>query len=86
MPPYTRCSGIRYRILHSWRGRLSSLGQPFTCLRTPKVFNLRMDVFERADIVQTSLRLEHQKCLPDPIWCLEGRPFLGTYKEYPPSQ
>ena len=49
---------IRYeqlegRVLRAARpGRLRRSGtNPFTCLRVPKIFNLRMDPYERADVV-----------------------------------
>ena len=32
-------------------GGFAVWADPFTCLRVPKIFNLRMDPFERADIV-----------------------------------
>jgi hypothetical protein len=31
-------------------GGLQVWAHPFTCLRVPKMFNLRMDPFERADV------------------------------------
>jgi hypothetical protein len=69
-------------ILHPWRGSLSSLGQSFNCLRTPKVFNLRIEEFERADTVQSSIVAGAPR---KPTWSnivFGGWPVL----EYPPSQ
>jgi arylsulfatase len=62
--------------------------EPFTCLRTPKLYNLRMDPYERADVGPTNGYYE---------WITEnaylvfdgGRHagnFLATFKDYPPSQ
>jgi arylsulfatase len=31
-------------------GNLTIWAEPFTCLRVPKIYNLRMDPYERADI------------------------------------
>jgi hypothetical protein len=47
---------------------------PFTCLRAPKVFNLRMDPFERADVVsEPVLRLVGQERLSHSIRRMAGR-------------
>jgi arylsulfatase len=61
--------------------------QPFTCLRVPKVFNLRMDPFERADIVSD----QYSKWLVDNVYLFEiatmkAAAFLQTFVDYPPSQ
>jgi len=60
---------------------------PFTCLRAPKVFNLRMDPFERADIVSDQYYdwLAKNAYLI-PYGVSRVAPFLQTFKEYPPSQ
>ncbi|MEH6570009.1 MAG: arylsulfatase [Halioglobus sp.] len=61
--------------------------EPFTFLRLPKIFNLRMDPFERAD----------HEAIGYPIWRLErtyllvpaqaiAAEFLATFKEFPPRQ
>ena len=60
---------------------------PFTCLRAPKVFNLRMDPFERADIVSD----QYYDWLAENVYLLQYgtwrvAPFLQTFKEFPPSQ
>ena len=60
---------------------------PFTCLRAPKVFNLRMDPFERADIVSDQYYdwlAKNAYLLHYGTWRVA--PFLQTFKEYPPSQ
>ena len=35
-------------------GTLEIWREPFTCLRAPKMFNLRMDPYERADITSNT--------------------------------
>lgn len=62
--------------------------QPFDCLRTPKLYNLRMDPYERADIGPTN---GYNTWLTDNVYLLfEGnrRVFnmFATLKDYPPSQ
>jgi len=60
---------------------------PFTCLRAPKVFNLRMDPFERADIVSDQYYdwlAKNAYLLQYGTWRVA--PFLQTFKEFPPSQ
>ncbi|MET3654824.1 arylsulfatase [Dyella japonica] len=62
--------------------------EPFDCLRTPKLYNLRMDPYERADIGPTTgyYLWEAQNA----YLVFEGnrRVFnmLATYKDFPPSQ
>jgi arylsulfatase len=47
---------------------------PFTCLRAPKVFNLRMDPMERADVVSDQYYDWLAKnVLLDSIRCMAGR-------------
>ncbi|MBP2444542.1 arylsulfatase [Rhizobium leguminosarum] len=60
---------------------------PFTCLRAPKVFNLRMDPFERADVVSDQYYDWYTKnayLIQYGVWRVA--PFLQTFREYPPSQ
>ena len=60
---------------------------PFTCLRVPKLFNLRMDPMERADIVSDQYydwMTKNNYLLMDAN--LKVGPFLQTFKDYPPSQ
>ncbi len=60
---------------------------PFTCLRAPKVFNLRMDPYERADIVSDQYYdwlAKNAYLLQYGVWRVA--PFLQTFKDYPPSQ
>jgi arylsulfatase A-like enzyme len=61
---------------------------PFTCLRTPKIFNLRMDPYERGDIGPTT---NFDKWNVDNVYLIfegirRGTAFLDTFVEYPPSQ
>ena len=60
---------------------------PFTCLRAPKVFNLRMDPYERADSVSDQYydwTARNAYLIQYGVWRVA--PFLETFKEYPPSQ
>lgn len=60
---------------------------PFVCLRVPKLFNLRMDPFERADVVSNQYYdwLVKNDYLPL-IASMKAGEFLKTFIEYPPSQ
>lgn len=61
--------------------------QPFTCLRVPKIFNLRMDPYERADIV--SNQYDDWLVKNDYLAFLgtaKASAFLQTFVDYPPSQ
>ena len=61
--------------------------EPFVPLRLPKIFNLRSDPFETADeegMDYERWRVEHLFALV-PAQEYVGK-FLGTFKEYPPSQ
>ncbi|WP_414644289.1 arylsulfatase [Bosea sp. (in: a-proteobacteria)] len=60
---------------------------PFTCLRAPKVFNLRMDPMERADVVSD----QYYDWLAKNAYLIQYgvykvAPFLQTFKDFPPSQ
>ncbi|TCR61727.1 arylsulfatase [Bosea sp. BK604] len=60
---------------------------PFTCLRAPKIFNLRMDPMERADTVSDQYYdwlAKNAYLIQYGVW--KVAPFLQTFKEYPPSQ
>jgi arylsulfatase A-like enzyme len=69
------------------RGTLAVWAEPFVALRVPKLFNLRTDPFERADVTSNTyydwfldhafLALPAQKYVGD---------FLATFKEFPPRQ
>jgi arylsulfatase len=60
---------------------------PFVCLRAPKVFNLRMDPYERADIVSDQYYdwlAKNAYLIQYGVWRVA--PFLQTFRDYPPSQ
>jgi len=60
---------------------------PFTSLRVPKVFNLRMDPYERADVVSDQYydwMTKNAYLAQYGVWRVA--PFLQTFREYPPSQ
>jgi len=68
-------------------GTLAIWSEPFTSLRLPKIFNLRTDPFERADITSNTYYdwlLDHAFLLV-PAQDYAGK-FLMTFKEYPPRQ
>ncbi|HTO90113.1 MAG TPA: sulfatase-like hydrolase/transferase, partial [Candidatus Sulfotelmatobacter sp.] len=68
-------------------GTLRIWSEPFTPLRVPKIFNLRMDPYERADITSNTYYdwlIDHAYILvPAQAGVAE---FLGTFKDFPPSQ
>jgi arylsulfatase A-like enzyme len=60
----------------------------FSCLRTPKLYNLRMDPYERGDVGPTN---SYYRWETDNVYLIfEGvrraTAFLQTFVEYPPSQ
>ncbi|BAN27375.1 arylsulfatase [Caballeronia insecticola] len=60
---------------------------PFTCLRVPKFFNLRMDPYERADTVSDQYYDWTMKNAYIASYAVaKVAPFLATFKQYPPSQ
>ncbi|KUL94615.1 arylsulfatase [Bosea sp. WAO] len=68
-------------------GGFTVWSNPFTCLRAPKVFNLRMDPMERADIVSD----QYYDWLAKNAYLIQYgvykvAPFLQTFTNYPPSQ
>jgi len=68
-------------------GTLRIWGEPFTTPRFPKLFNLRTDPFERADITSNTYCdwwFDHA-CICVPAQHTVGE-FLATFKEFPPSQ
>jgi hypothetical protein len=61
--------------------------EPFVTLRVPKIFNLRTDPYERADITSNTYYdwlIEHVFLLV-PAQAYVGR-FLMTFKDYPQRQ
>jgi arylsulfatase len=68
-------------------GTLQIWAEPFVLLRVPKLFNLRTDPFERADITSNTYfdwMLDHV-FLFVPAQTLVAR-FLESFREYPPRQ
>lgn len=69
------------------QGTLRIWAEPFTKLRLPKVFDLRADPYERADVTSNTY---YDWYMSNPAPLLFGPPivakFLATFKEFPPSQ
>jgi len=68
-------------------GTLRIWAEPFTSLRVPKIFNLRIDPYERADVTSNTYYdwlLDHAFLLV-PAQQYVGK-FLATFKEYPQRQ
>ncbi len=61
--------------------------EPFVCLRVPKMFNLRMDPYERADVTSNTYYdwMIRHAFLVIPAQDLVAK-FLTTFKEFPPRQ
>jgi arylsulfatase len=68
-------------------GTIQIWREPFTCLRAPKMYNLRMDPYERADITSNTYNDWTFKLsfLAVPAQALVAQ-FIGTFKEFPPRQ
>ncbi len=69
-------------------GTLRIWAEPFTRLRVPKLFNLRADPYERADVTSNTY---YDWFMSDGAGAFIAAPsvvgkFLATFKEYPPSQ
>ena len=69
------------------QGTLRIWAEPFTALRLPKLFNLRTDPFERADITSNTYYdwlLDHVYI----VFAAQGivTEFIETFKEFPPAQ
>ncbi|MCB2186501.1 MAG: arylsulfatase [Deltaproteobacteria bacterium] len=69
------------------RGTLQIWAEPFVHLRIPKLYNLRMDPYEKADITSNTYwdwYLDHAFLfLPAQSYVAD---FMGTFREYPPRQ
>jgi arylsulfatase A-like enzyme len=69
------------------RGTLGLWAEPFVPLRVPKLFNLRTDPFERADITSNTYYdwlIDH---IPQVLAAQAiVLPFVETFKEFPPRQ
>ncbi|HHP0585998.1 TPA: sulfatase-like hydrolase/transferase, partial [Vibrio harveyi] len=69
------------------KGTLQIWAEPFTPLRVPKIFNLRMDPYEVADITSNTYYdwlIDHAYMLV-PAQAYVGK-FLETFQEFPPRQ
>jgi arylsulfatase A-like enzyme len=69
-------------------GTLRIWAEPFTKLRVPKIFNLRSDPYERADITSNTY---YDWLMSDGAGVFIAAPpvvgqFLATFKDHPPSQ
>ncbi|WP_431311001.1 arylsulfatase [Methylobacterium nigriterrae] len=69
-------------------GTMRIWAEPFTKLRVPKIFNLRSDPYERADITSNTY---YDWLMSDGAGVFIAAPpvvgqFLATFKDYPPSQ
>jgi arylsulfatase len=68
-------------------GQLEIWANPFTCLRLPRIFNLRMDPYEHAQISGTGYEAwwtDNAYITAEGVRRAAG--FLQTFVEYPPSQ
>jgi arylsulfatase len=70
------------------QGTLRIWAEPFTKLRVPKIFDLRSDPYERADITSNTY---YDWLMTDGAGVFIAAPrivgeFLATFKEFPPSQ
>jgi arylsulfatase len=69
------------------QGTLQIWAEPFVNLRVPKIFNLRLDPYERADVTSNT----YYDWLLDRVFLLSPAQeyvgdFLKTFKEFPPRQ
>jgi arylsulfatase len=68
-------------------GTLRVWAEPFIPLRLPKLFNLRTDPYERADITSNTYYdwlIDHSPQLNLGVAVVQ--PFLATFKDFPPRQ
>jgi arylsulfatase len=69
------------------RGTMRIWANPFTTLRVPKIFNLRTDPYERADITSNTYYqwlIDHVYLLV-PAQAYVGQ-FLASFRDYPQRQ
>jgi hypothetical protein len=69
-------------------GTLRIWAEPFTKLRVPKLFDLRSDPYERADVTSNTFYDFFLSDGAGPFIASQAivAPFLATFKEFPPSQ
>ena len=61
--------------------------EPFTVLRLPKLYNLRTDPFERADITSNTYYDWFINHIPNYMLGMAVvQPFIESFKEFPPVQ
>jgi arylsulfatase len=68
-------------------GTLRVWAEPFTALRVPKLFNLRTDPYERADVTSNTYYdwfLDHDYIIFAAQTIVAH--FMETFKEFPPRQ
>jgi arylsulfatase len=69
------------------QGTLALWAEPFVSLRMPKLFNLRTDPYERADVTSNTY---YDWLINRPYLFLAAQPyvgkFIGSFKDFPPSQ
>jgi arylsulfatase len=70
------------------QGTMRIWAEPFTKLRVPKLFDLRSDPYERADITSNTFYDFFLSDGAGPFIASQSivAPFLATFKEFPPSQ
>jgi arylsulfatase A-like enzyme len=69
------------------QGTLEIWAEPFTALRVPKLFNLRLDPWERADVTSnTYYDWLLTNCYMVMIGSVVIQPFLDSFTEFPPRQ
>ena len=62
------------------KGTLEIWANPFTPLRVPKVFHLRRDPYERADVSPTPITTGRCR---EPIFSCRRKPYVGKFLETP---
>jgi arylsulfatase A-like enzyme len=69
-------------------GTMRIWAEPFTKLRVPKLFDLRSDPYERADVTSNTYYDWFMSDGSGPFIASQAivAPFLATFKEFPPSQ
>jgi arylsulfatase len=69
------------------QGTLNIWGEPFVKLRLPKIYNLRTDPYERADITSNTYHEWHLRhgFIVYPVLAGVGK-FVETFEEFPPAQ
>ena len=69
------------------KGTMQVWAEPFTTLRCPKIFNLRTDPYERADVTSNTYwdwMIHHAFFVYGAS--AAAAQFMGTFKEFPPAQ